>query len=71
MSTGAREKRERISSAADFGRVAVLLGGTSSERKVSLETGTAVLTRIAEAWCGRGCMESRRTRHAEFFRSRI
>jgi D-alanine-D-alanine ligase len=46
MSTGMREKRKRISNAADFGRVAVLLGGSSSERKVSLETGTAVLTAL-------------------------
>ena len=30
-------------SAADFGRVAVLLGGTSSEREISLLTGRAVL----------------------------
>jgi D-alanine-D-alanine ligase len=46
MIAGAREKRKVISSAVDFGRVAVLLGGTSSERKVSLETGTAVLTAL-------------------------
>jgi len=46
MSTGAREKRNRIGSATDFGHVAVLLGGSSSERKVSLDTGTAVLTAL-------------------------
>jgi D-alanine-D-alanine ligase len=48
--------RTRIATAEDFGRVAVLLGGSSSERKVSLETGTAVLTALvkrgvdASAW---------------------
>ncbi len=34
---------KRISNAADFGRVAVLLGGTSSEREVSLNSGANVL----------------------------
>lgn len=33
----------RISNAQDFGRVAVLLGGTSSEREVSLDSGRNVL----------------------------
>ena len=33
----------RIETAAQFGRVAVLLGGTSSEREVSLVSGKAVL----------------------------
>jgi D-alanine-D-alanine ligase len=37
------EQRYVISNSADFGRVAVLLGGHSSEREVSLDTGTAVL----------------------------
>jgi len=32
-----------VSSATEFGRVAVMLGGHSSERDVSLDTGTAVL----------------------------
>ena len=32
-----------VSSAADFGRVAVLYGGSSAERAVSLDTGKAVL----------------------------
>lgn len=32
-----------VTNAADFGRVAVMLGGHSSEREVSLDTGTAVL----------------------------
>jgi D-alanine-D-alanine ligase len=36
----------RIRNAAEFGRVAVLLGGSSSERKVSLETGNAVLAAL-------------------------
>ena len=32
-----------ISNAADFGRVAVMFGGISAEREVSLDTGSAVL----------------------------
>jgi D-alanine-D-alanine ligase len=50
------EQRMRIDSAADFGRVAVMLGGNSSERAVSLETGKAVLNALqqrkvdAHAW---------------------
>jgi len=38
-----REQRIAVSNAADFGRVAVMLGGTSAEREVSLDTGAAVL----------------------------
>jgi D-alanine-D-alanine ligase len=38
-----REERIVVSNAADFGRVAVMLGGTSPEREVSLGTGAAVL----------------------------
>jgi D-alanine-D-alanine ligase len=34
---------KRISNPAEFGRVAVLLGGTSSEREVSLNSGANVL----------------------------
>lgn len=34
---------KRINNAADFGRVAVLMGGTSSEREVSLNSGANVL----------------------------
>ena len=34
---------KRVTSAADFGRVAVLMGGTSSERDVSLDSGRNVL----------------------------
>jgi D-alanine-D-alanine ligase len=36
----------RVNSATDFGRVAVLFGGTSSEREISLLTGTAVLAAL-------------------------
>jgi D-alanine-D-alanine ligase len=45
-----------VSNAADFGRVAVMLGGHSSEREVSLDTGAAVLGALqlkgvdAHAW---------------------
>ncbi len=35
--------RIAISNAADFGRVAVMFGGISAEREVSLDTGSAVL----------------------------
>jgi D-alanine-D-alanine ligase len=38
-----REQRIVVQHAADFGRVAVMLGGTSPEREVSLDTGAAVL----------------------------
>lgn len=50
------EQRQMISDASDFGRVAVMLGGESSEREVSLDTGAAVLKALmargvnAEAW---------------------
>ncbi len=50
------ERRHVISGAAEFGRVAVLLGGHSSEREVSLDTGAAVLAALqrrgvdAHAW---------------------
>lgn len=37
------EERAVVANAADFGRVAVMLGGNSPERDVSLDTGTAVL----------------------------
>ncbi|HVO00483.1 MAG TPA: D-alanine--D-alanine ligase [Steroidobacteraceae bacterium] len=36
----------RITNAADFGRVAVLYGGTSAEREISLLTGNAVLAAL-------------------------
>lgn len=54
--SAAREQRVRITDAKAFGRVAVLLGGRSSEREVSLDTGKAVLTALksrgvdAQAW---------------------
>lgn len=40
------DARYRIAQAADFGRVAVLLGGSSSEREVSLISGRAVLAAL-------------------------
>ena len=51
-----REERIVVQNAADFGRVAVMLGGTSAEREVSLQTGAAVLAALqargvdAHAW---------------------
>jgi len=50
------QRRRPVSDARDFGRVAVMLGGDSSEREVSLDTGAAVLEALlargvaAEAW---------------------
>jgi len=50
------EQRMVVDNAADFGRVAVMLGGTSPEREVSLNTGAAVLKALqargvdAHAW---------------------
>ncbi len=38
--------RARITDAADFGRVAVLMGGDSAEREISLLTGEAVLAAL-------------------------
>jgi len=43
-----RERRHHVESAADFGRVAVMMGGYSSEREVSLMTGNAVLKALQE-----------------------
>jgi D-alanine-D-alanine ligase len=40
------QQRARVTSAADFGRVAVLMGGTSSEREVSLDSGRNVLAAL-------------------------
>lgn len=54
--SAASDQRYRVSNAADFGRVAVLLGGHSSERDVSLKSGNAVLRALrslkvqAEPW---------------------
>ncbi|MCP4302550.1 MAG: D-alanine--D-alanine ligase [Gammaproteobacteria bacterium] len=50
------EARHIVADAAEFGRVAVMLGGRSSEREVSLDTGAAVLKALrtkgvdAQAW---------------------
>ena len=38
----------RISQPADFGRVAVLFGGDSSEREISLLSGNAVLEALQQ-----------------------
>jgi D-alanine-D-alanine ligase len=43
-----RERRYLVESARDFGRVAVMQGGYSSEREVSLKTGAAVLNALQE-----------------------
>ena len=40
------EERRVVNNAGDFGRVAVLYGGTSAEREVSLDTGSAVLAAL-------------------------
>ncbi len=56
MNRPAEETRIPIADAGAFGRVAVMLGGHSSEREVSLDTGTAVLEALtsrgidAHAW---------------------
>ena len=50
------EQRHLVTNAEDFGRVAVMMGGDSSEREVSLDTGAAVLQALqskgvaADAW---------------------
>jgi D-alanine-D-alanine ligase len=50
------EQRTYVESAREFGRVAVMMGGFSSERDVSLDTGAAVLEALqqrgidAQAW---------------------
>ena len=41
-----REQRIAVADARDFGRVAVMLGGLSAEREVSLDTGNAVLAAL-------------------------
>lgn len=46
MNVDIREQRHEITDAANFGRVAVMLGGTSSERDVSLDSGHAVLAAL-------------------------
>jgi D-alanine-D-alanine ligase len=42
------EQRHVVSDTADFGRVAVMFGGSSAEREVSLATGKAVLAALQE-----------------------
>jgi len=55
-STAPVEQRRVVTQADEFGRVAVILGGLSSEREVSLNTGAAVLKALqakginAHAW---------------------
>ena len=55
-STALLEQRRVVTEADEFGRVAVILGGLSSEREVSLNTGAAVLKALqakginAHAW---------------------
>jgi D-alanine-D-alanine ligase len=44
----AQETRMTVNDAGDFGNVAVLFGGSSSEREVSLDSGTAVLGALQE-----------------------
>ena len=44
----AQESRYEIRSAGDFGRVAVMYGGDSSERDVSIDTGEAVLKALKD-----------------------
>ncbi|MGI9290366.1 MAG: D-alanine--D-alanine ligase [Gammaproteobacteria bacterium] len=39
---------KQVSNAAEFGRVAVLMGGTSAEREISLMTGEAVLAALKD-----------------------
>ena len=46
MTRGSRLQKMPVSDPADFGRVAVLMGGTSSEREVSLRSGAAVLAAL-------------------------
>ncbi len=54
--SGGTERRFPVREAADFGRVAVMLGGTSGEREVSLLSGAVVLKALrargvdAHAW---------------------
>lgn len=56
MTPAVRETRLRVTNASDFGRVAVMFGGRSSEREVSINSGTAVLEALkarnvdAAAW---------------------
>jgi D-alanine-D-alanine ligase len=47
MNAAIREQRVPVRDASDFGRVAVMFGGRSSEREVSIDSGTAVLEALA------------------------
>ena len=49
MSESSREQRRVVSDPAEFGHVAVMLGGESAEREVSLDTGNAVLDALRQA----------------------
>ena len=44
--SGLNEQRREVTNAAEFGRVAVLFGGYSTEREVSLDSGKAVLAAL-------------------------
>ena len=46
--SGLTEQRRIVANASEFGRVAVLFGGLSSERDVSLNTGAAVLKALQD-----------------------
>ena len=48
-----------ISNAADFGRVAVLMGGDSAEREISLLTGKAVHKALVERGVKAECLDAR------------
>ncbi|NOX69310.1 MAG: D-alanine--D-alanine ligase [Gammaproteobacteria bacterium] len=48
MNTVTRTTRIEISNPADFGRVAVMFGGISSEREVSLQSGNTVLKALLQ-----------------------
>lgn len=56
IGSAVNEQRRVVSDATEFGRVAVMLGGHSSEREVSLDTGAAVMKALqskgvdAHAW---------------------
>ena len=48
-----------ISNAADFGQVAVLMGGNSAEREISLMTGKAVHKALVERGVNAQCLDAR------------
>ncbi|WP_096085333.1 D-alanine--D-alanine ligase [Agaribacterium haliotis] len=48
MSVETRYQKQFSGNVADFGRVAVLYGGTSAERSVSLQSGAAILNALQE-----------------------